>query len=121
VRKTTMLKRLRKNIVPAKAAPAGRTASTPKATPAVKAPAKPAEAGKATTAARSKPVPAKAASKSTAKAVPAKPAPAKSKATTKTTPAKAAAKAAAPKKARGGDRTGFLAAQRQLLLEERAN
>jgi DnaK suppressor protein len=88
------------------------------ATKAAKAPSKTAAAAKPHPAPTAKPAPvAKAPAPSPSKEViPAKAAPAKA------APAKAPAKAATATKAKPrGDRVAFLAVQRQLLLDERAN
>lgn len=143
-----MLKRLRKNTTssraaaPAKAPVKAAPKAAAKPAPA-KAVAKPAPKPAPAKAAAKTPVktPAKTAVKRAAKSAPAasKAAPAASKAAparttttakkTATTAAKAHAPATkpsggaakAPKAKVGKDRTAFLAAQRQLLLEERAN
>ena len=136
-----MLKRLRKNTTssraaaPAKAPVKAAPKAAAKPAPA-KAAAKPAPKPAPAKAAAKTPVktPAKTAVKRAAKAAPAasKAAPARTTTTAKktaTTAAKAHAPATkpsggaakAPKAKVGKDRTAFLAAQRQLLLEERAN
>jgi DnaK suppressor protein len=132
-----MLKRLRKNTTssraaapvktPAKAVPAPKTAA--KAAPAkaaAKATKQPAARVPAKPAAKA---PAKSAVKTSPKAAPARSTPAAKKTATATTTAKAHAPASkpsggaakAPKAKSGKDRSAFLASQRQLLLDERAN
>ncbi len=104
------------------AKPADRKASAK--APAGKAPAKKAPPAKAS-APRAKATPAKATKAPPAKAAPAKSTPAKSS-TAKRTAAKTAAPAARPRKevaARSSSHfnAAFLAAQRELLMEERSN
>jgi DnaK suppressor protein len=125
-----MLRRLRKNTTSSRATAPAKEApkAAPKAAPAKATTAKATKqsAGRAAAkpAARA---PAKSAAKTSSKAAPVRSAPAAKKSATTTAKAHAPASkpaggaAKAPKSKGGKDRSAFLASQRQLLLDERAN